>query len=146
MRRRFQRGVAAIEFAILLIPLFILVGGMTELGRALYNYNQLVSATRDAARYLTMQAPGEGEAQARCLAVHGNPACSGDPILPGLTTAMVKIEYEPAVEIEYGGTPVGSIDLVHVKIEGYRYFSMVPAVVPEMIFASAATTMRQANT
>src|SRR5512142_2752935 len=104
---RAQRGAAAVEMAILLIPLVIMAFGMTELGRAFYYYNGLVSSTRDASRYLSMQPHGEGEAAALCLAVNGNPQCSGAPVVPGLTTAMVHISYENDVD-----TGNGQVDLV----------------------------------
>jgi hypothetical protein len=53
-----QKGVAAVEFAILLPLLLLIVFGITEFGRALYAYNTLVKATRDAARYYAIQQPG----------------------------------------------------------------------------------------
>lgn len=139
--KRFERGAAAVELAILIIPLMILGAGMTEIGRALYDYNEIVTATRDAARFLSMQPPGAGEEAARCLAVHGNPTCSGEPILPGLETSMVKIEYESAVP-----TGHGSIDLVNVRVEGFAFASMIPSIVADLTFAPIGTTMRQAST
>lgn len=136
-----QRGVAAIEFAILLIPLLIIVFGMTELGRAVYYYNQAVVSTRDAARYLSMQGSGEGEAEARCLAVYGRPACEGEPLVHGLTPDMVNITYEASVD-----TGHGSINLVRVSIEGYPYASLVPGFVRDFVFGPISCSMRQAGT
>ena len=139
MRANRQRGVAAIELAILMIPLMILGAGMFEVGRAFYNYNQLVSTTRDAARYLSMQAHGQGEPYARCLAAYANPTCTGEPVVHGLTAEMVHIDYESAVP-----TGEGSVDLVRVTVEGYPYVSIFEAVLPSLAFAPIGTTMRQA--
>ena len=86
--RRDQRGAAAVEFALLLIPLVVMVFGTTELGRAIYTYNTLDKTVRDAARHLSQHGPGDVavQAEARCLAVYGNEACSGPALAPGLTT------------------------------------------------------------
>lgn len=135
---RRQAGVAAIEFAILLIPLVILTFGMTELGRAIYYYNQVVVSTRDAARYLSMQSPGEGEAVARCLAVYGQSTCTGDPLAPGLATDLVHISYETGV---YTGH--GSIDLVRVSVESFPFTSLAPALMSDLTYGPISTTMRQ---
>ena len=54
---RKQQGAAAVELGFLLIPLVLLAFGVSEYGRAVYQYNTLVKASRDAARYLSAQAP-----------------------------------------------------------------------------------------
>ena len=139
MRR--LRGAAAIELAILLIPIVFLVYGMTELGRGLYYYNRVVAATRDGARYLSMQARGHGEAQARCLVVHGSPSCAGERLVPQLDTDMVHIAYEPGVE-----TGHGALDMVSVSVEGLPYTSLVPLAFESLTFGPITTRMRQAAT
>lgn len=140
MTRRLSRpsGVAAVEFAVLLVPLVFMVFGMTELGRAFHDYNSVIKSTRDSARYLSMLSRGDGETQARCLAVYGSTQCGSDPLVHGLSTDMVKISYEAGVE-----TGHGAIDLVRVQIEGYPFRSLVPMVVSDMVFGPIATTMRQ---
>lgn len=47
---RRQRGVAIIEFALLLVFLLLVAVGITELGRALWYYSALQKAARDGAR------------------------------------------------------------------------------------------------
>jgi Flp pilus assembly protein TadG len=141
MRR--QQGLAAVEMAILLIPLVIMTFGMTELGRALYYYNTLAKGTRDAARFLSMHARGDAEPEARCLAVYGRTTCTAsdtDSLAPNARVGMVSISYEPAVETGYG-----SIDLVKVTVSDYPFSSLVPMVVTSMVFGPIATTMRQAG-
>lgn len=138
MNMRKQRGVAVIELAILLVPLIILTFGMTELGRAVHYYNGIVSSTRAAARYLSTVPEGQGEDGARCVAVYGNPGCSGTPLVPGLTTGMVQIRYQHGVE-----AGPGTVEMVRVTVEGYPFRSMVPFVVRDMTFASIGTSMRQ---
>lgn len=48
-----QRGAAAVEFALLLIPLLMIVTGIIEFGRAFWYYDALAKSTRDGARYLS---------------------------------------------------------------------------------------------
>lgn len=133
-----SKGVAAVEMAILLVPLVVMSFGMVELGRALYYYNGLVKSTREASRYLSMHARGTNEAQARCLAVHGNTNCAGGPVVPGLQTRMVKISYELAVPTGYG-----SIDMVTVRVEGFPFTTLTAMPIDAMTFGAIGSTMRQ---
>jgi Flp pilus assembly protein TadG len=86
-----QTGVALVEFALILPLLLILTFVVTEYGRALYQYNILTKSVRDAARYLSMQTPGDTTKYsiAKNLVVYGNPAGSGSPLAIGLSTAQV---------------------------------------------------------
>ena len=45
-----QRGVAALEFALVAIPFFLLLLGVIEFGRLLYVWNTVQEVTRNAAR------------------------------------------------------------------------------------------------
>jgi len=49
-----QRGVAAVEFALVIIFLLLLVAGIVEFGRAFWYYDALTKATRDGARMLSV--------------------------------------------------------------------------------------------
>jgi len=48
-----QRGVAVVEFALVIIPLLLIVAGIVEFGRAFWYYDALSKSTRDAARYVS---------------------------------------------------------------------------------------------
>ncbi len=140
-----QRGVAAVEFALMLTFILIpIVFAITEFGRALFVYNTIVKATRDAARYYSIQTPSvtptattDGQT-AQCLAVTGvqtNSCSSLTPLAPGLTTAMVQICDRlscPGTHAAQGTAPV--VDLVTVTVIGYAFTSLVPFVVPSVIF------------
>lgn len=52
-----SRGIVAVEFALVLIPLLLIVGGIIEFGRAFWYYDALAKASRDAARYLSDAKP-----------------------------------------------------------------------------------------
>ncbi len=51
---KFEQGVAAVEFALVLIPLFLIVAGVVEFGRTFWYYDALAKATRDSARLMSM--------------------------------------------------------------------------------------------
>lgn len=142
-------GVAAIEFAFLLFPLIFVAFGITEFGRAMFQYDTLTKSVRNAARYLSTQAPGMRYAEARCLAVYGNDACSGDPLVPGLATSMVNIcDAQSCVGTHRAvSTGSGAVNLVTVTIgppaTRYPFVSIVPFVVPDIDFGPIGVTMRQ---
>lgn len=48
-----QRGAAAVEFALVIIPLLLIVAGIIEFGRTFWYYDALAKSTRDAARYVS---------------------------------------------------------------------------------------------
>lgn len=141
-----QRGVAAVEFGLLLTPLILMIFGTTELGRAIYSYNTLDKTVRDASRHLSQHGPGDAiiAAQAKCLAVHGTTDCSGSPVAPGLTTGMVTICDASLCPSTHANqlTGLGSINLVTVGIQNYAFDSVVEFVIPDMTFNNISTTLR----
>ena len=143
---RKQRGAAAVEMGIVLIPLVLLAFGVTELGRAIYQYNTLVKATRDASRFLSAQGAGDPNdaVTARCLVVHGNQGCTGTPLVPYLTTGMVDVlDSSNSGSHLNQATGSGVINLVTVRVTGYPFTSLVPFAVPNITFGPLGTTMRQ---
>lgn len=144
-----MRGAVAVEFAILLIPLLLLVLGAAEFGRVLYQYNTLVKSVRDSVRHLSHLNPTSSDypdtqIEAKCLAVYGNTGCSGDTLLPGLTASMVSIN--PIVTTTSTGA---SITLVEVRITGYTFnFLLDPRTLTgggdeSITFGDIHATMRQ---
>jgi Flp pilus assembly protein TadG len=136
------------------ISLFVMVSiafGITEFGRAIYQYNALAKAARDATRFLSTRDATDAAAkdQARCLAVFGNPTCVGNPLADGLTLAMVSICDAlacPADHAIQGTAPV--INLVTVSIGGpnatpYTFNSLFSFVMPDIQFGPIGVTMKQ---
>lgn len=156
-RPRDQRGAAAIELALLTLPLAALAFGTTEFGRALHQYNTIAKSVRDAVRYQTTGTPGDAAniLAAKCLALTGSAAnagaaCTGTALLPGLTLANVKecdrINWAtdcPGVNHNLQPTGRGVVDLVTVKIINYQFTSMVPFAMPTFTFGSIGATMVQ---
>lgn len=156
--RAHQRGLALIELGISIFLLITITFGITEFGRAVYQYNTLAKAVRDATRILSTRDPLDTAAkdQARCLAVYGTAAldCATDttlvPLVPGLTLAMVNICDAltcPADHAFQGSAPV--ISLVTVSIGGpnatpYTFVSIFSFFVPDIQFGPISVTMKQA--
>lgn len=113
-----SRGVALVEFA-LILPLLLLLSFVTvEFGRALYQFNIVAKSVRDAARYLSVQSPGTNITEAANLIVYGNTAGTGSPLAPGLATSHVQA---PTWQTA-GATP--TINTVTVRVSGYGFQSM----------------------
>lgn len=103
------------EFALILPVLMILVFGVVELGRALYQLNTLSKATDAGVRYISRGwqvldadcQPGSRWLHATSTTaqyvVFGNETGTGPPILPGLSVDDVKIE-AGARSTEEGGS------------------------------------------
>jgi hypothetical protein len=136
-RTHFQRGAAAIEFALMLVIMIPLAFGITELGRAFYQYNSVVKATRDGARVLAKGGSAKA-GEARCFTVYGNPTCAGNPVIEGLSIDMVQTDTDQEV-------PLGALTIrvASITINGYEFRSLVPMVVGDITFGPIRTTMRQ---
>ncbi|WP_045226559.1 TadE/TadG family type IV pilus assembly protein [Methyloterricola oryzae] len=80
-----QRGIALVEFVIVAPILLLLMLGVTEMGRALYQYNTLSKAVRDGARFYSANVFVDGGAAGKSVSLvrFGNTLASGPPILPG---------------------------------------------------------------
>jgi len=157
-----ERGSAAVEFAIFLLPLLLLAFGVVEYGRAIYNYNTLVKSVRASARLLSSQSPyNDGytalQEEARCLAVHGNVDCLGPALVPNLSISQIKIcdrktwsDCKGTNQDSYRSvaTGEGAIHLVAVRIQGYAFpFIGLPLVTngPTISFGPIEAVMRQAG-
>jgi Flp pilus assembly protein TadG len=145
-RRRSARGVAAVELALLLTPLLVMLFGVTELGRAIYSYNTLAKTVRDAARHLSQHGPGDAviAAEARCLAVYGTTDCTGTVLAAGLSTDQVVLCDAVLCPATHAGqsTGLGSVNLVTVGISGHTWSSVVHWVVPDLRFNTISVTLR----
>lgn len=139
LRMRLQKGVAAVEFGFFLAFLVPLAFGATELGRALYQYNTLVKATRDGARVLASGVAAEKLNEARCVTIYGNPDCTGNALLLGLDDPN-RFQYQVDQTRTHGTM---SIKVASVTINGYPFQSIVPYVISGFTFGPITTVMRQ---
>lgn len=145
--RRAARGVAAVELGLMMTPILMLTFGVVEYGRAIYTYNAIDKAARDAARHLTYALPTNPnpKAEAINLVVYGNVEGSGPPLAPGLTTGMVEICDATTCASTHASVSTGSgvVNLVTVSITGYVYNSIITYVAPATLdFSDISVTMR----
>lgn len=122
MNRKKQRGVAIVEFALVVPLLLILTFITTEFGRAVYQYNTLAKSVRDAARYLSIQTPGTHQTEAANLIVYGKTMATPGtdrPLAVGLELSHVAAPvWAPA-----GSTP--TINTVTVGVTNYTFTPLV---------------------
>jgi len=135
-----------VELGILMIPLTVLAFGITEYGRAIFQYNTIVKGARDATRYLSQYGPGDATqiGVAKCLAVYGNRTCTGTSLVPGLTTSLVQVcDRTNCADHLNQPTGAGVVNLVTVTVDGFPFKSLVPLMVNDITFGPIHTTMRQ---
>lgn len=125
-----QQGVAMVEFAIALPLLLLLLLGIAEFGRMLYQYNNLLQANRDAVRYLAGKSWNTTlgqvvidsglSATTKNLAVYGVPVAQpGYEVVPGLSTADVT---------------VGTVGTQHVQVStSYVFQPVIGTGLPALI-------------
>lgn len=133
---RRARGIAAVEMAIVLPLVLLLIMPVGELGRAFIQYSRLSHRVLAGARFVADNAHADSSgvpslsstigAQARNLVVFGSTAGGSTPAVPGLSTTQVVIQVEPA------GT-------VRVSI-AYPYQSVIGGVLPMFGFGGDLLT------
>jgi Flp pilus assembly protein TadG len=160
---RRQSGIAAVELAIVLIPMLLIVFGITELARMMFTYNEITKAVRQSARYASMrinlddqQTGGDGfykmtsKLAAQCMVVYPNlsgtgpeSGCSGTPRVPDLSQDLVKIRDDQTLTVN-SQSITQSITLVSVSVEGFKYRPIVSFVLRgvEVPFAPISATLR----
>ena len=98
--RKAQRGNAVVEFALSISLLAVLFTGVYQYGYTMHVYNSLETSVANAARAgMRTSMYSDNKAAFRRalqnLAVFGNTAGTGNPIVTGLTTAHVNVVLSP---------------------------------------------------
>ena len=152
MRLHKQSGVAAVELALIMVPMLVLAFGIVEIGRALNYYNGLVKATRSAARYLTTKDLNNSSATkaaaitaAQNLAVCGlmSGCTSTNQLVPGLTNPSTQVIVNTTNDVPTG---VGTVNLVTVTIGGtgnaaVTFQSFLPYNITSFVYSPVKITM-----
>lgn len=142
-----QHGAVLVELALLLVPLLILGFGVTELGRAVYQYNAIAKAVRDGSRHMSQFAPGDAVRikEAQFLVTCGWTDCATrPPLVPGLKPELVRVR-DRMSDSTYNlqATGRGAVNLVSVEVTGFVFRSVAPAFVPDIPFDTIRVTMVQ---
>lgn len=130
-----QRGVAAVEFAIISSLLFTLLLGVIEMGRLLWTWNAAAEATRLGARLAvvcdidrSMGAPIKSRMRT---------------MLPALANANITIVYmNPANTVDASCTNA-TCKAVRVSLSGYTHTAIIPFVPMSLTLPSFTTTQRK---
>ena len=118
--RRGQRGAALVEFAIAATVLLTLIFAVLELGRLLWVHNALTDAARRGARYAVNQPKSETSlTEIKNVAVYGNPAGTGSPLVNELTRDHVIVTHTS------WGVGAGTVT---VEIDKYDFNFVVPII------------------
>ena len=106
---RRSRGVAMVEFTIVLPVILFMILGVTEISRAMIRYNALTKAVRDGARHAaafallgttgTVVIDQQLTNAVRNVVVFGNVAGTGSAVLQGLAGGQVTLTAVNAEEI-----------------------------------------------
>jgi Flp pilus assembly protein TadG len=134
-RRRGERGAALLEFAIGATVFLTITFGVLELGRLLWVHNALADAARRGARYAVNQ-PQSSAADVKNVAVYGNTAGTGSPLVSDLTPAQINVTYSNF------GLATGT---VKVEIQSYDFRFVLPLVGTTIRMPSYSTTLTGEN-
>ena len=116
--KRDDRGLQLVELAIALPVLVLLFAAAAEFGRYFQEYTTLAKGSRVSARYLATRCfNGADDLPAKNLVVYGNTAGTGSPIVNGLDTANVDIQWSNAAGTPTAGFPT----TVTVKIINFNH-------------------------
>lgn len=127
-----QRGVAAVEFAIILPVVMLLMLATAELGRAFYQYNTLTKAVENGARYLADVAingttgviddniGNTVEAlNVRNLVVYGKMAGGSVPVLENLSISNIDVTKVDADHVSVSATYTYTPMFVQLPMFGF---------------------------
>ena len=114
LRARSERGVAAVEFALMLPVLLLLLGGIMEFGSIYYVKNNMATVARDVARRLALgeltQVQAEQEVEDQLVA--------WDLTLTITVTMPTAVTTDYIVLIETPLASAGVIDLASLGVSG----------------------------
>lgn len=154
--RRHMKGTAAVELALVSIPLVFITLAAIDYARAMFVYDQLDKAVRDGARYLSFFDPNDPQNYpvqvAKNRMRYGSVSGSGPTIVPDLDFSMISVcdsvtstdcPGETFADVPAGGS--GTINLVKVTISGYQFTPIFPGVsrLTTITLDPISVTMRQ---
>ena len=141
------RGLAIVEFVIVVPICLMLVMATAEFSRAFLQYNALTLAVRDGVRHVagrallgstgTVSISGGLQQETQNLVVYGNIWGAGSPVLPGLSVADVTVA-------NAGGGDV-SVTAAYPYAPIFTFiprFAFGPAIATNGITLQAGATMR----
>lgn len=130
-----QRGTTAVEFALVLPLLCLLLFGMVEMGRLLWTWNAAVEATRLGARLAvvcdvdrSLGAPIKTRMRA---------------MLPILANSNITIEYMNPVDTVDPSCTNDDCKAARVRLSGLTYNTIIPFLPLSLTLPAFSTTLRK---
>jgi Flp pilus assembly protein TadG len=127
--RRGQEGSAVVEFALCLIPLILILGGIIDYGQIWYMQSVLTTASREGARYATKYQtdPGTG---ARLTPDKLSPSVASYLTVTENYPGLLPADADFSVTTPWGtGYTTGS-GPVYVKVNAKKYWFFLGNLVP----------------
>jgi Flp pilus assembly protein TadG len=122
--RKDQRGVAAVEFALVAIVFFMLLIGIVEMGRVLFTWNAMAEATRYGARVAVVCSLDDPAILSRM-----------QKIMPALTAENVSVSYTPS------GCSVADCQQISVSIQNVPVTTLIPVSAATIMVPPFTTTL-----
>lgn len=119
-----QKGVAAVEFALVAILFFTLLFGIIEFGRVLFTWNSAVEATRFGVRTAAVCDIGSNAVLANM-----------QKIMPALTAGNVVVNYAPT------GCIISTCERVSVRTQNLSITPLVPFFNPTISVPGFETSL-----
>jgi Flp pilus assembly protein TadG len=138
MRSKNEQGQAVVEISLILLLFILMIFGITEFARVMYTYNTLVQCTRAAARWAVVNNV-TSVTSVKNVAVYGNSAGSGDPLLSGLTPSNVVVSVD-VIEYDSSTPPIPMSQKISVRITGYQFRFIVP-IAPNITVPGLETSL-----
>lgn len=85
---RDERGVSAVEFALVAFPLFLILLGVWDFGLGIWQYNAVSEAARSAARFAIVRGNGAADLGVVGPAQEGPTACDDPSLSPDSVTRV----------------------------------------------------------
>lgn len=126
-----QRGVAAVEFAIISSLLFTMLLGVVEMGRLFWTWNAAVEATRYGARLAVVCDLNDSHIKSRMVGR-----------LPSLGNSNIVVTYlnPPAAD---NTCTTANCKAVKVSLTGYTHNTILPFVPLSLTLPPFSTTLRK---
>lgn len=126
-----QRGVAAVEFALIAGLFFTILFGIIEMGRLLWTWNAAVEATRFGTRLAIVCDMNDTIIKSRMIGR-----------LPSLTTSNITISYlDPPNAVNTCTT--ATCKAVQVSLTGYTHTTIIPLLPLTLTLPPFSTTLRK---
>src|ERR1700752_658574 len=139
LRHESERGAALVEFAIVATVFLSVMFGVIEFGRLFWTHNALRDAARAGVRYAAVRKNDAAGIQAvKNIVVYGNPSGGTQPIINGLSTSNVAVEYA-----NYNGVQLSS--RATVSITNYQFQFSVPLLGGSMNMPAYRTSLPGAS-